>query len=199
MPIVLTEICNECRIPKSIGWSLQVHTNPLSRPILRIWWWLLLTPVRLFATPWTIAHQVPLPLGFPKQEYWSGLPFPPPGNLPHPGIQSGSPAFSCISRWILYQGATWEPKNFKIIGRTNWTQSNCLNKNCKNIRYVEPGLVFILKLMPVCSPYFDAGWSCGTACAMVGGIHNLLYVQHIKEIPPPSPALGLSYRLLGVL
>ena len=94
MPIVLTEICNECRIPKSIGWSLQVHTNPLSRPILRIWWWLLLTPVRLFATPWTIAHQVPLPLGFPKQEYWSGLPFPPPGNLPHPGIEPASPALT---------------------------------------------------------------------------------------------------------
>ena len=55
MPIVLTEICNECRIPKNIGWSLQVHTNPLSRPDLRIWRWLVLTPVRLFATPWTIA------------------------------------------------------------------------------------------------------------------------------------------------
>ena len=103
--------------------------------------------VLFFATLWTVAHQVPLSLEFPKQEYWSGLPCPPPGNLPHPGIQSGSPAFSCISRWILYQGATWEPKNFKIIGRTNWTESNCLNKKCKNIRYVEPGLVFILKLM----------------------------------------------------
>ena len=97
MPIVLTEICNECRIPKNIGWSLQVHANPLSKPILRIWWWLLLTPVRLFATPWTIAHQVPLSLEFPKQEYWSGLPCPPPGNLPNPEIKPDSSAVQADS------------------------------------------------------------------------------------------------------
>ena len=39
-----------------------------------------------FAMPWTVAHQVPLSMGFPKQEYWSGLPCPPPGDLPDPGI-----------------------------------------------------------------------------------------------------------------
>ena len=42
--------------------------------------------VQLFATPWTVAHQAPLSLGFPWQEYWTGLPFPSPGNLPDPGI-----------------------------------------------------------------------------------------------------------------
>ena len=47
----------------------------------------LLCRVRLFATPWTIAHQVLLSMGFPRQEYWSGLPFPSPGNLPDPGIK----------------------------------------------------------------------------------------------------------------
>ena len=41
----------------------------------------------LFATPWTIARQPPLSLGFSRQEYWSGLPFPFPGNLPNPGIE----------------------------------------------------------------------------------------------------------------
>ena len=40
----------------------------------------------LFATPWTVVWQVPLTMGFSRQEYWSGLPFPFPGNLPHPGI-----------------------------------------------------------------------------------------------------------------
>ena len=40
------------------------------------------------ATPWTVAHQAPLSKGFSRQEYWSGLPCPPPGNLPHPGIKS---------------------------------------------------------------------------------------------------------------
>ena len=42
--------------------------------------------VRLFATPWTTARQAPLSVGFSQQEYWSGLPFPTPGYLPHPGI-----------------------------------------------------------------------------------------------------------------
>ena len=50
--------------------------------------------VRLFATPRTIAHQAPLSMGFPKQEYWSGLPFPSPGNLPNPGIEPESPALA---------------------------------------------------------------------------------------------------------
>ena len=43
--------------------------------------------VRLFATLWAIACQAPLSMGFPRQEYWSGLPFPPPGDLPDPGIE----------------------------------------------------------------------------------------------------------------
>ena len=51
-----------------------------------------LNRVRLFATPWTAAHQAPLSIGLSRQEYWSGLPFPSPGDLPNPGIESGSPA-----------------------------------------------------------------------------------------------------------
>ena len=43
--------------------------------------------VRLFATPWTVAHQAPLSMGFSRQEYWSGLPLSRPGHLPNPGIQ----------------------------------------------------------------------------------------------------------------
>ena len=51
-----------------------------------------LSRVRLFVTPWTAAHQAPQSMGFSKQEYWSGLPFPSPGDLPNPGIEPGSPA-----------------------------------------------------------------------------------------------------------
>ena len=47
--------------------------------------------VRLFATPWTIAHQAPLSVGVSRQEYWSGLPFPSPGDLPDLGIEPRSP------------------------------------------------------------------------------------------------------------
>ena len=52
----------------------------------------LLSRVRLFATPWTVAYQAPPSMGFSRQEYWRGLPFPSPGDLPNPGIESGSPA-----------------------------------------------------------------------------------------------------------
>ena len=51
-----------------------------------------LSRVRLFATPWTVARQAALSMGFSRQEYWSGLPFPSPRDLPDPGIEPGSPA-----------------------------------------------------------------------------------------------------------
>ena len=52
----------------------------------------MLSHVRLFVTPWTVARQTPLSMGFSRQEYWNGLPFPSPGDLPNPGIEPGSPA-----------------------------------------------------------------------------------------------------------
>ena len=52
----------------------------------------LLSRVRLFATRWTVAHQAPPSMGFSRKEYWSGLPFPSPGNLPAPRIEPRSPA-----------------------------------------------------------------------------------------------------------
>ena len=51
-----------------------------------------LSHVWLFSTPWTVAHQAPLSMGFPRKEYWSGLPFPTPGDLPDPGTEPESPA-----------------------------------------------------------------------------------------------------------
>ena len=53
--------------------------------------------VQLFATSWTVAHHVPLSMGFPRQEYWSGLPFPLPGDLPDPGIEPSSPASPALA------------------------------------------------------------------------------------------------------
>ena len=50
-----------------------------------------LSHVQLFGTPWTIAHQASPSMEFSRQEYWSGLPFPSPGDLPDPGIEPGSP------------------------------------------------------------------------------------------------------------
>jgi len=62
--------------------------------------------VQLFVTLWTVDCQAPLSMGFSRQEYWSGLPCPPSGNLPNPGIEPGSPAapalqvdFLQLSHW----------------------------------------------------------------------------------------------------
>ena len=52
----------------------------------------LLSCVQLFVTPWTVAHQAPWFMGFSRQEYWRGLPFPSPGDLLYPGIEPQSPA-----------------------------------------------------------------------------------------------------------
>ena len=51
-----------------------------------------LSCIQLFATPWAVVHQAPLSMGFPRQEYRSGLPCPPPGNTPEPGIKPTSSA-----------------------------------------------------------------------------------------------------------
>ena len=51
-----------------------------------------LSHIRLFVTPWTVAYQAPPSMEFSRQEYWSVLPFPSPGDLPGPGIEPGSPA-----------------------------------------------------------------------------------------------------------
>ena len=53
-----------------------------------------LSRIRLFVTPWTVANQAPLSMGFPRQEYWGGVPFPSPGNFPDPGIEPMSPALA---------------------------------------------------------------------------------------------------------
>ena len=67
-----------------------------------------LSRIRLFATPWTVAHQAPLSMGFSRQEYWGGLPFPSPGDLPDPGIKSKSPALQADT-------LTSEPPKNQII------------------------------------------------------------------------------------
>ena len=57
------------------------------------------------ATPWTVACQAPLSMGFPRQEYWRGLPFPPPGDLPNPGIEPMSPASTQWNLLLSHQGS----------------------------------------------------------------------------------------------
>ena len=69
--VCLSGICGSCK-------RLCMHAKSLSC-------------VQLFETPWTVACKAPLSMGFPRQEYWRGLPCPPPGDLPNSGIEPASP------------------------------------------------------------------------------------------------------------
>ena len=64
--------------------------------------------VRLFVTLWTVAHKSPLFIGFSRQEYWSGLPCPPPGNLPDPGIEPSSLTPPALAGRFFPTSSTWE-------------------------------------------------------------------------------------------
>ena len=80
----------------AIKWFWQV----ISGVCFPSWAWkveVLLSCVQLFVTPWAIACQPPLPMGFSRQEYWSELSFSPPGDLPHPGIDPESSALQADS------------------------------------------------------------------------------------------------------
>ena len=63
-----------------------------------------LSHVQLFAAPWTVAHQATLSMEFTRQEYWSGCPFPSPGNLPNAGVEPRSPALQVDSLRLSHQG-----------------------------------------------------------------------------------------------
>ena len=74
------------------------------------WWWLCPTIV----TPWTVAWQTSLSMGFSRQEYWSELLFPSPGDLPNPGIEPGSPALQADSLPT------------EVWGKTSWKMLGCM-------------------------------------------------------------------------
>ena len=67
-----------------------------------------------FATLWTVASQAPLPTGFSRYEYWSGLPFPSPGDLPNSGIEPGSPALQADSLLSESPGRILQPGRLQI-------------------------------------------------------------------------------------
>ena len=92
-----------------------------------------LSCVRLFATLWTGARQAPLSRGFSRQEYWSGLPFPSPGDLPNPGIEPGS----AVCRQTLYplshQGSHLQNKShlliYSFMEGTQYVHTVCVSSN----------------------------------------------------------------------
>ena len=79
------KIQHHLRLKKKLFWKWAWREHVCACILSHVW---------LFATLWTVAHQASLPMGFSKQEYWSRLPFPPPGDLPDPGVEPTSLALA---------------------------------------------------------------------------------------------------------
>ena len=71
------------------------------------------------AIPWTVAHLAPLSMGFSRQEYWSRFPFPPPGDLPDPGIEPASLASPALTGRFLTTSTTWEAQVEVLLRKKN--------------------------------------------------------------------------------
>ena len=84
----------------------------------------LLSCVQLFATPWTVDCQAPLSMGFSRQDYWSGLPFTSPGDLPNPGMEPGSPT---LQGYSLSSGPPGKPT----------ISSTCMLKNLNTKKHIQ--------------------------------------------------------------
>ena len=118
---------------------------------------ILISCVRLFETPWTVACQVPLSMELSKQDYWSGQPFPSPGDLPNSWIKPGLLHYRCI----LYCLSYWEaPKMVQMNLFTKQKQ----NHRCKKQNYRYPG-----------GQQRGINWETGI------DIHTLLYVKQITN------------------
>ena len=74
-----------------------------------------LSRVQFFATPWTVAHQAPLSVGFSRQEYWSGLLFPPPGHLPGPETEPESLPSSVLAGEFYTTAPPGEPSVCQVL------------------------------------------------------------------------------------
>ena len=98
-----------------------------------------LSPVRCFATPWTVAYQAPPSMGSSRQEYWSGLPFPSPGDLLHPEIKPGSPALHIYIYPLIFTFFS-HIGHYGVLSRV-WTTQSCWM------------ITDILCLSPVCSHF----------------------------------------------
>ena len=118
--------------------------------------------VRLFVTPWTVAHQAPLSMGFSWQEHWSRLPCPPPGDLPDPGTEPESPASPALQADSLPA----EPSGKRTLDQEtglNDTQFSSVALSCPTL----------------CDPI---------ECSLPGpSVHGILQARILERVAMPFP------------
>ena len=105
-------------LPESWFWNTTKSILPCNSSFVRRKEKVKVNHVWLFVTPWTVVRQTPLSMEFSRQEYWSGLPCPSPGDLPQPGMEPGSPALQADSLPSEPPGKPlcWRKENLVIKG-----------------------------------------------------------------------------------
>ena len=154
--------------------------NPLSCP--------------LFATLWTVAHQTPLSMGYPRQEYWSELPFPFPGDLPNPEVEPVSPAAPALQADSLLPSPLGSPKALMLSSKRTGYPLLSISLKGRRLGWYETLLVSEAEdpdprvcVLPFSSPSSSSKVESGE------GHVALPLVQH--TISPPTEHTSPSYRL----
>ena len=114
--------------------KVSFHSNPKERQCQRMFKVKVksLSHVRLFATPWTVAYQAPPSVGFFRQEYWSGLPFPSPGDHPNPGTELRSPALQ-VDALTSEPPRERQPSEWEKIIANQATDKELISKTYKQL------------------------------------------------------------------
>ena len=128
----------------------------------------LLSHVQLFATPWTVPRQAPLSVGFCRQDYWSGLPFPSPGDLRHPGIELESPVSPALQADSLPAETSGKPRLQNKRFTSGIYSYMTLSRSVQFSSVILPQKVHLLKGKIV----FTSKRCCGGPCK----------IMHVKRL-----------------
>ena len=122
--------------------------------------------------PWTVARQAPLSMEFSRQEYWSGVPLPPPGDLPDPGIEAASLTSPALASRFFTTSATWEAHRMAPAAESH---QSCLTL-CDRIDGSPPGS----------RPWDSPGKNTGVACHF---LPQRMKVKREREVAQSCPTL----------
>ena len=150
----------------------------------------MLSHVQLFATPWTVAHQAPLSMAFSRQEYWSGLPFPSPGDLPDPGIKLASLTLQVDSLPLRHLGSSQRDIKMIIHKLENKGSWGCLS--CRDSGLQPVKLSF--STLSTASTIWTQGWKFVMLSAMC---YLALLITLIGSLTPSS-GCGLTRVILAI-
>ena len=159
-------------------------------PMLEAWLLSCFSCVQHFGTLWTVAHQAPLSMGFSRQEYWSGLPRPPPGDFPDPGIDPSSLMSSASAGGLFTTSTAWETLlDENTLKRKCWQSRGSWRINgsasmLKEVRYSSKGNS-MSNFMTEMETWVFVQYRCSTGCLWWCGGRKGQAFRHGKDHGKP--------------